>query len=164
MNRSEIAALLGAMAARDRRTIGKSEVEAWHTDIGDLDFDVARDAVNQHFRSSDAYLMPVHVRRLAADITRERSRIAREERERLSIEAAQEGRAGRNPVRDRSDDVTDMLATLRDRLGPSDPTVLRRAEWVREERLRQRTAAAPNPHYQGPPPPGGWPLPAAETA
>ena len=64
------------------------------------------------------------------------------------------------PVRDRSADVADMLAALRDRLGPSDPSVLRRAEWVREERLRQRPAAGPNPHYQGPPPPGGWPIPA----
>jgi len=160
MNLIDIASVLAKAAAFDQRTVGQADILAWHEALHDLDPADALAAVTRHYASSEVRLMPVHVRRIALDLARDRHRAAREEQERLELEAAA---ADAVTVRDRSAEVADMLATLRDRLGPSDPSVLRRAEWVREERLRQRTAdAVPNPHYQGPPPPGGWPIPAAD--
>lgn len=147
MNRREAALLLGMAAARDRRTIGDADVRAWAEDLDDIDFADAQAALRQHFRESTEWLMPVHIRRRATEIVRERHRIEREtaEAEREAIEAAQRG-----PVEDRSPDVTDLLGRLAAKLGPSDPTVLRRREWVERERRRQRAQrpdAQPNPHY-----------------
>lgn len=159
MNATDIANVLAKAAAFDQRTVGQADILAWHEALHDLDAADALTAVTRHYASSEQRLMPVHVRRHATDLARERHRVAREEAERLALEATA---ADAVTVRDRSADVADLLATLRDRLGPSDPSVLRRAEWVREERLRQRGDAVPNPHYQGPPPPGGWPIPAAD--
>lgn len=156
MTKSQVAVILGLIAARDRRTVGEVDVHAWHEDIGDLEFDDARRAISAHFRESTEYLMPVHLRRLAIGFARDRHRIEREERERLALEAEA---ADRGPVTDRSANVADMLAHLRQRLGDSDPTVLRRREWVRHERRRRLDDAPPNPRYTGPPPPGGWPIP-----
>ena len=157
MNPIDTAGVLAKAAAFDQRTVGQADILAWHEALADLDAADALAAVTRHYATSEQRIMPVHVRRIATELARERHRAAREERERLALAA---DAATRGPVRDRSADVADMLAALRDRLGPSDPSVLRRAEWVREERLRQRPAAGPNPHYQGPPPPGGWPIPA----
>lgn len=64
MTRAEVAMLLGLAAARDRRTVGETDVAAWHTDLGDLTFEEAREALNQHFRESTAWLMPAHLRDL----------------------------------------------------------------------------------------------------
>ena len=50
------------IAPRDGRTVGKVDVTVWHADIGDLSFDDACTAVATHFRESDAWLMPKHVR------------------------------------------------------------------------------------------------------
>lgn len=161
MNKSQVAAILGLIAARDNRTIGEVDVRAWHEDIGDLEFDDARRAISLHFQESTDYLMPVHVRRIAKQLARERHRVEREERERKAIEAET---AARGPIRDRSPEVADLLARLAEKLGPSDPTVLRRREWVRHERHRRLSEAPPNPHYQGPPPPGGWPVPGEQSA
>ncbi|MEU5668974.1 hypothetical protein ABZ749_01125 [Micromonospora sp. NPDC047753] len=158
MNATDIANVLAKAAAFDQRTVGQADILAWHEALHDLEAVDALAAVTRHYASSEQRLMPVHVRRIALDLARERHRVAREQRERLELEATA---ADAVTVRDRSAEVADLLATLRDRLGPSDPSVLRRAEWVREERLRQRDAV-PNPHYQGPPPPGGWPIPAAD--
>lgn len=157
MTPGDTARVLAKAAAFDQRTVGAADVAAWHEALHDLDTADALAAVTRHYAANEQRLMPVHVRRITAELARERHRIAREEQERRALEAEA---ADRGTVRDRSAEVADMLATLRDRLGPSDPSVLRRAEWVRDERLRQRQATAePNPLYQGPPPPGGWPLP-----
>lgn len=89
MNLEEAAKLLGLAAARDNRTPSNAMALAWHEDLGDLDFDVAREALRQHYRTSTDYLMPVHVRRLAEDVIREQRRAIREAREeKLGIEAA----------------------------------------------------------------------------
>lgn len=158
MTPGDTARVLAKAAAFDQRTVGAADVAAWHEALHDLDTADALAAVTRHYATSDQRLMPVHVRRIATELARERHRLAREEQERVALEAEA---ADRGTVRDRSGDIADMLATLRDRLGPSDPSVLRRTEWVREERLRQRADdTQPNPHYQGPPPPGGWPIPA----
>jgi hypothetical protein len=72
MTRSEIALLLGYIAARDRRTVGETDVLAWHEDLGDLDAPDTREAVRRHFRESTDYLMPAHIRRLVRLIRDER--------------------------------------------------------------------------------------------
>lgn len=63
MNRSETALLLGSIAARDQRTIGETDVLAWHEDLGDLPFEDCRAAVTRHFRDSTDRIMPAHIRR-----------------------------------------------------------------------------------------------------
>lgn len=72
MNRSETALLLGAMAARDQRTIGETDVLAWHEDLSDLPFEDCRAAVSRHFRESTDRLMPAHIRRQVRIIRDER--------------------------------------------------------------------------------------------
>lgn len=50
MNRKEITALLGLMAARDGRAIGELEIEAWLEDVGEWDFGSARAAVASYYK------------------------------------------------------------------------------------------------------------------
>jgi hypothetical protein len=80
MNRSEIALLLGSIAARDQRTVGETDVLAWHEDLADLDFADARAAVSRHFRDSTDRIMPAHIRRQCR-IIRDERRASREVRE-----------------------------------------------------------------------------------
>lgn len=72
MNRSETALLLGAIAARDQRTVGETDVLAWHEDLGDLPFEDCRAAVSRHFRDSTDRIMPAHIRRQVRIIRDER--------------------------------------------------------------------------------------------
>lgn len=71
MNASEAAALLAMMAAYDRRTIGESDALAWSQALHDINFADAQFVVNEHYRTSSDWLMPVHVvsavRRLRRD-------------------------------------------------------------------------------------------------
>jgi uncharacterized protein (DUF58 family) len=72
VTRSEVALLLGAATARDRRTVGETDVLAWHEDLGDLDFADAREAVSRHYRQSTDWIMPGHIRQLVRVIRDER--------------------------------------------------------------------------------------------
>lgn len=93
MNRSETALLLGAIAARDQRTVGETDVLAWHEDLGDLPFEDARAAVSRHFRDSTDRIMPAHIRRQV--------RIIRDERRASSeVAALPPGRFEDDPDRD----------------------------------------------------------------
>lgn len=146
MNRPETSDLLALIARYDNRRADDATVIAWHAVLGDLNHGDCQAAVLRHIATSDAYLMPVHIRRLADEIDRERRREAREERERqaqLAIEA--------DPTRrDRSDEVRALIAQLRMALPEGDPDKLRygSGHWrqVREARERQESAV-PNPHY-----------------
>lgn len=62
MTRSEIAKLLAAAAARDARTVGEADIEAWYQDVGDLGYADALASVSEHYRDTDRRLMPSHVR------------------------------------------------------------------------------------------------------
>jgi hypothetical protein len=64
MNRAEVARLLALAAAYDRRTVGDADIAAWAAALADIPASDAENAVLRHFRESDAFLMPVHVRRL----------------------------------------------------------------------------------------------------
>jgi hypothetical protein len=63
VTRDEVIDLLTVMTAFDRRTGGPSDVDAWQAAVGDLDFEDARDAAVGHYRDTDAWLMPAHIRR-----------------------------------------------------------------------------------------------------
>lgn len=85
MTPGDTARILAAIAARDQRTVGDADVMAWHEDIGDLDYADCLPAVSEHFRTSDARCMPVHIRRIALERRRERR-----ERERTAVVLAVE--------------------------------------------------------------------------
>ncbi|WP_329520529.1 hypothetical protein [Spirillospora sp. NBC_01491] len=72
MTHDQIIDLLSLAAARDRRTIGRADVLAWHDDIGDLPLDDCREAIGIHFRESTEWLLPAHVRRIAKRLRDER--------------------------------------------------------------------------------------------
>lgn len=158
MTRTETNQLLAFIAGIDNRRYDDATVLAWFEIVGDLPLADCHEAARRHFAASDAYLMPIHIRRGVDEIARERIRAVNASAHARAIEAEH---ARRQHTEDRSEDVATLIAQLRDRLGDYDPNVLRRPEWVREERLRERAPAEPNPHYVAPPPPGGWPLPAA---
>lgn len=156
MTPEEVGRVLAAAAARDNRTVGQVDVMAWWQDIGDLDPADALAAVSRHYRETTDRLMPAHVRRIAIEIDRDRRRVHRESLERAAI-AAEEADPTR---RDRSAEVQALLDDLRERLTPGRPDVLRRPEWVENDKRRDREARAePNPAFTGPPPAGGHPLP-----
>ncbi|MFV2094843.1 hypothetical protein ACFHW1_05040 [Micromonospora sp. LOL_014] len=161
MTPGDTARVLAKAAAFDQRTIGEADIAAWHEALADLDGADCLAAVTRHYATSEKRLMPVHVRAIAVEIRRERQQRDREADQRRQLAAYADNAVG---VRDRSAEVGDLLARLAEKLGPSDPTVLRRREWVRHERHRRLSEAPPNPHYQGPPPPGGWPVPGQESA
>lgn len=62
MTRAEIARLLALIQAFDRRTVGESDVWAWHDVLADIRFDAAVDAVKNHYRNSREFLMPADIR------------------------------------------------------------------------------------------------------
>lgn len=74
MDIEETRKLLALASARDGREPSRGAILAWHEDLQDLDFDLAREALGRHFRTSTDYLMPVHVIRNAREIRDERAR------------------------------------------------------------------------------------------
>jgi len=72
MNRDDVIDVLTVIAAADRRTVGDADVTVWAGTIGDLHKDDAITAVGQHFRTSEKWLMPVHLRTLAMEIAKDR--------------------------------------------------------------------------------------------
>lgn len=121
MTPGETAKLLAKASAFDQRTVGKADVAAWHEVLQDVDFGDALAAVSRHYAEHTDRLMPAHVRRLAVEIDRERRRVVREAREAeaVQIEAAEPSR------HDRSAEVYELLAELRDRLPKGDRDKLR---------------------------------------
>ena len=72
MKPSQTAELLARIASFDRRTIGETDVAAWHAAIGDLDFDDCVAAVVGYYQDSREWLMPSDVRQRAKAIRKER--------------------------------------------------------------------------------------------
>jgi hypothetical protein len=108
MTYDEIKKLLALAAARDSRVPSQVMALAWHEDLGDLDFDTARQAISRHFRTSTEYLQPAHIRQHAEEIDREQRRAAREQRE--AIAAEQERLALEEaPRTDRSRELAEMI-------------------------------------------------------
>lgn len=86
MNKTEMAKLLTIASAIDNRKLTTEAVEAWFMVIGDIDYDVAVEAVRQHFDASTDYLVPNHVRVLSSRITKVRREQECREAERLERE------------------------------------------------------------------------------
>ncbi len=72
MNRDDVIDILTVITAGDRRTVGEADVALWLGTIGDLHKADAITAVGQHFRTSEKWLMPVHLRTLAMEIAKDR--------------------------------------------------------------------------------------------
>ena len=140
MNLAETSDLLAFIARCDNRRADDSTVVAWHSIVGDLLLDDCLAAARRHFAESEVYLMPVHIRRGALELDRERRkarREAHEEAERLALES--------RPRTDRSAEIRDLIREI---LGPGDPDALRRAEWLEADKRRDRlNAANANPDY-----------------
>ncbi|HEV2344421.1 MAG TPA: hypothetical protein VGS97_10045 [Actinocrinis sp.] len=74
MTRSQVAALLGLMATFDYRKTDQTDDEAWLNVVGDLDFDDAKAAVFEHYKTSDERMKPVDVRRGVSALREQRAR------------------------------------------------------------------------------------------
>lgn len=115
MNPADVPRLLAMAAARDNRKRNDAMAIAWFQDLGDLAFDAAVEAMNQHYRTSDEYLMPVHIRRIAEELDRERRREARLQRE--AITADRERRAlDSRPIADRSAELQALIRETSEKL------------------------------------------------
>jgi hypothetical protein len=62
MNRNDVIDLLSAIAAADRRTVGKADVEVWQQVIGELPKGLAIQAMRDHWREEPGvWLEPGHI-------------------------------------------------------------------------------------------------------
>lgn len=147
MTPGDTARVLAKAAAFDQRTVGQADVAAWHEALADLDAADALAAVTRHYAASEQRIMPVHVRRLATDLRRQRRELEREQEKQAAIAAYAE-QAG--PLRDRSADIRALVGQVRDVIPEGDREALRprTVAWEREHRAHQRAAeAVPNPAY-----------------
>lgn len=72
MNKAEMAKVLTIASAIDNRKLSSEAVEAWFMVVGDIDYEVAVEAVRRHFDESSDYLVPNHVRVISQRIMRDR--------------------------------------------------------------------------------------------
>lgn len=134
----DVAQVLGRCSVYDNRNIEPEHVDAWCAAfaiaapaavLGD-----ALAAATEHYATETRWAMPADVIAGANRHARDRARMAAEVARQQAIEAAPPAVG----LRDRSDEVRQLLGSLRVRLGPSRPELLRRPEWVRADRLRER--------------------------
>ena len=142
MTRSEMAMLLGLMAARDSRKVDEIMVTTWMEDCGDLGLDDARRAVSAWYRNTRERMMPADLRAGVKAIREERDRLERKH-EVLAL-----------PSRFEPDDVRAMrvkegVAQCRDVLGPilarlkagtEQPAGLSPADQIRERAIQRARA------------------------
>lgn len=119
---------------------------AWAEALGDVRVDDALTAVTRHYAASTDWLMPAHIAKLAKVIRKERE--AEEAWQRSEAQGLPPGEP--EHLGPPGEAAAALLAELRTRL--PEGVALRR--WPRLVPQDE-----PNPHYQGPPPPGGWPQP-----
>lgn len=74
MKKSEAALILAAAAARDLRTVGETDVLAWHEDLEDITYPEAREALKRYYRDHTDRIMPAHIRGLVRIIRDEQRR------------------------------------------------------------------------------------------
>lgn len=154
MNVEQAGLLLAKVAGYDNRTVGDANILAWHEALSDVDFRDALQAVAAHFRGSTDYLMPVHVRRGAEAVDRDRRRT---ERERLEADQAIESAEARAFSADEVSRAAVLIAELREKLPPGDPAKLRGEHWLATHAIgqlrdgtrvsRPTAPAVPNPYY-----------------
>jgi hypothetical protein len=69
---TEAAALLTVAAAFDNRKPDADAAKAWSIALGNLPFVDCRDAIVQHYRATDAWLMPSHIIAAVRKVRRDR--------------------------------------------------------------------------------------------
>lgn len=147
MNPIDIGNVLAKAAAFDQRTVGQADILAWHEALQDLDAGDALAAVTRHYASSEQRIMPVHVRRIATELRRQRRELEREQENQRALTAYAE-QAG--PLTDRSAEIQAFVGQMRSVTpeGSREALMPRRVAWEREHRHHQRQAdAVPNPAY-----------------
>lgn len=77
MNKVEVAKLLTRASAVDNRIVTEEGVTAWLELLGNVPYEFAVAAVNEHFKMSTEYLMPAHI---ITGARRARDRAERDER------------------------------------------------------------------------------------
>lgn len=131
---SDAAQLLTIAATFDKRKIGRAESVAWADALIGLDPADCAEAIRNHFRQTDAYLMPIHVRRGVQAIRAKRLEVNFEDIPELDA------------VADDPFEYQRVLKHYRDRIAsgwtppPADKPNVRAAEAVRE--LAERTVEA----------------------
>lgn len=93
MNRSEVANLLAVIQTYDQRTVGETDVIAWHGAVGDLAFNEGRDAVLEHYKTTTDRIMPAHLRQLV-----QAARVKAAGEERAQELTARQGRSSQELV------------------------------------------------------------------
>ncbi len=152
MNLAQTHDLLMFIAAYDNRRFDDATVYAWQEAVNDIPFDDARRAVIDHFRESREYLMPVHVRQGAVRIRNDRSPGPRLELTGAPAVAPEY----------RREETQALIRRVRDSLPDVGREILRRPEWVENDRRRARhLRSVPNPHFVALPPPDGFPMEAS---
>lgn len=131
MTRHEAFRLLRDIAAADHRTVAETDVDVWHDCLDDVDFDDARAAVIEYFRTSTGWLMPAHVR---TSVTRMRAaRIAAVPQPDPGPELAGQPRDYAEALRAQMADIANArsVRTAIARKAPVDPNAYARAEIAR---------------------------------
>lgn len=154
MNIMETANALGLAQSFDNRTVGEANVRAWHRLLADLDPALVTEAIERHYSSETAWIMPAHIIRLVGEIEAERARDARK------WAAGQYGvpvadalpelpRGERLTEADVSPRVLELLSQLRATLPESPRSRLfpREAYWEQQQRAFQEQPT-PNPLYR----------------
>jgi hypothetical protein len=156
VNLSETALVLAQMQAYDQRTVGDSDVIAWHSLLVDAPFEDCQEAVRRHYAENTDRIMPAHVRRLVRDIHGERAAMARSTGWAAGQAGVPKGQAVPEisgpvaeseltaPVRALLDSVRAMLPE-----GSREQLMPRRVAWEKEHRAYVRVRdSEPNPYYR----------------
>jgi hypothetical protein len=121
--------------------------EIWHAALADVPFDLVRLAAIRLIQTSTFTPKVAELRQLAADLSRDRRRLAREAEKQRAIESY---RADAGPLTDRSAEIQQFIGQVRGALPEGDREALRprTVAWEREHRAFQRQQdAEPNPAF-----------------
>lgn len=77
MNTEELTMLLTRIQVLDNRQVDALTIEAWEPLMEAVNYDDAVSAVNEHFRTSEKYLLPAHILEGARDARKRRVQSAR---------------------------------------------------------------------------------------
>jgi hypothetical protein len=112
MTHGDAARLLALAQTFDRRTVGETDAAAWADALHDLPVDECAEAIRLHYRETDAWLMPAHVRQRVKYLRNARADRTHNLELRRAIEA------GKAVDRDRMRETAwSIIRSLRERLG-----------------------------------------------
>lgn len=117
LTRADAARLLALAAAYDHRTTSETDDAAWADALYDLDPEDCAEAIRLHYRETDAWLMPSHVRQRVAYLREARANRLHDVELRRQIEA------GKAVDRERVREIAQgVIRGVRETLGEKDPT------------------------------------------